>query len=447
MLSYAFPPIASSGTFRVARFAKYLPQFGWHPIVVSPRPEHAIYNEVDPSLERLVPQDLISERTTVLRPFVQTRKHLSPPSNWPLSRRSKKRNDRSLQPQTSRNPLPHKVRPLRDLLNTFVKTPDRHSGWILPAVKVSRPLIRKYRPRAIFSSGPPHSAHLVAMILQRLTGLPIICDLRDPWARNPWRITGPLFQDRAQSMLERFCVSRADTIILNTQNTLNEFESFYEGQNHGKFTVISNGYDPDLVPSQTCSGEPNNISLTDSAVRLCHCGSVYGNRSLLPLVQAIGKLKSSGNRFELNQVGKVAAERELIQVINEHDLDQHVLLDGQLSHQQALKRMSEANILVVIQGGTEMQVPAKLFEMMPFRKPILALAGPGPTAEIVRQYELGVVIDPNDVDAVAAAILRLAANPSIDKESPGLQRALRDFDGSRLTSRLADVLRLCIGDT
>ena len=35
MLSYAFPPVAASGTFRVARFAMYLPEFGWRPVVVT----------------------------------------------------------------------------------------------------------------------------------------------------------------------------------------------------------------------------------------------------------------------------------------------------------------------------------------------------------------------------------------------------------------------------
>ena len=42
IFSYAFPPIASSGTFRVARFVKYLPEFGWRPIVVTPKSKHAM---------------------------------------------------------------------------------------------------------------------------------------------------------------------------------------------------------------------------------------------------------------------------------------------------------------------------------------------------------------------------------------------------------------------
>lgn len=34
-LAYYFPPIAGSGVYRSAKFAKYLPQFGWQPYVIS----------------------------------------------------------------------------------------------------------------------------------------------------------------------------------------------------------------------------------------------------------------------------------------------------------------------------------------------------------------------------------------------------------------------------
>lgn len=440
MVSYAFPPIASSGTFRVARFAKYLPEFGWRPIVVSPRPEHAIYNPVDPSLARLIPSDIVVERTSVFRPLVALRKWSRVFLPW--------RSDNG--PAGVQTPVTGTVqwsRPVRDFFGSLVGTPDRHVGWILPAVKASLPLIRKYRPRVIFSSGPPHSAHLIAIILKRLTGLTVVCDLRDPWARNPWGTTSGFFQTRSQSLLERICVCRAHTVILNTENACREFESFYEGEDHAAFTVIPNGFDPALtscVQPQTLSG---NFAQSNGPVHLCHCGNVYGNRSLLPLVKAIEELKSLGRRFEFKQVGAVEANCELTAYLSEHDLESDVLLEGQLPHDQALANMAAVDILVVIQGGTDLQVPAKLFEMIPFRKPILALTGPGPTAEIVRKYELGTVVDPNDPNAIATAIKHLAAGSIDTVDRPGARQALCDYDGLRLTGKLADVLNNCVQES
>ena len=437
MLSYAFPPIASSGTFRIARFAKYLPEFGWRPIVVSPRPEHAIYNQVDRSLERLIPSDIIVESTAVLRPLIAARK-------WAQFVFPRQPDKDSTGVQTANNTTAQRLRPVRDLFGTLVGTPDRHVGWILPTVKASLSLIRRYRPRVIFSSGPPHSAHLAAIILKRLTGLPVVCDLRDPWARNPWDTTNRLFQARAQSLLERLCVGRAHAIILNTENARSEFESFYEGQAHGELTVIPNGYDPALAPCVSYTDTFDGSSQASGTIRLCHCGSVYGNRCLLPLVKAIAKLKASGHRFALKQVGVVASKSELTAYLGEHDLAEDILLVGQLPHDQALASMAAVDILDVIQGGTELQVPAKLFEMLSLRKPILALTGSGPTADIVQKYDLGIVVDPNDPDAIATAIMRLADGSFDADGQSGTRRALHDFDGCRLTGKLADVLRSCI---
>jgi len=35
LISYHFPPSAGVGSIRPAKFAKYLPQFGWHPYVLT----------------------------------------------------------------------------------------------------------------------------------------------------------------------------------------------------------------------------------------------------------------------------------------------------------------------------------------------------------------------------------------------------------------------------
>src|SRR5688572_290575 len=76
MLSYPFPPALSGGVFRILRFCKYLPEFGWEPIVLTPRTEAVHPIELDPTLEALVPDGLQVVRTGVLRPNVVARRAL-----------------------------------------------------------------------------------------------------------------------------------------------------------------------------------------------------------------------------------------------------------------------------------------------------------------------------------------------------------------------------------
>ncbi|RMD96362.1 MAG: hypothetical protein D6814_11545, partial [Calditrichaeota bacterium] len=48
LISYYFPPLGMGGTQRMASFARYLPQFGWQPVVLTVKPIR--YYARDPEL-------------------------------------------------------------------------------------------------------------------------------------------------------------------------------------------------------------------------------------------------------------------------------------------------------------------------------------------------------------------------------------------------------------
>src|SRR5687767_14191286 len=64
MIAYLFPPIATSGTQRPWKFAKYLPQCGWEPIVMTAaRPPN---DQVDERLMRELPPGIRVLRVPML---------------------------------------------------------------------------------------------------------------------------------------------------------------------------------------------------------------------------------------------------------------------------------------------------------------------------------------------------------------------------------------------
>jgi glycosyltransferase involved in cell wall biosynthesis len=116
-----------------------------------------------------------------------------------------------------------------------------------------------------------------------------------------------------------------------------------------------------------------------------------------------------------------------------------VQLLGQRSHQEALERLAAADVLVVVRQNTGMQIPAKIYELMLFGKPILALDDAGAVTRMIDQYQLGVVADPVDPAAIAAGILRAAEQISTPP-SAGREQALRRFNARTQTRELAEVL-------
>ena len=392
MLSYPYAPLAFAGSFRSMRFAKYLPEYGWNPIIVTIRLADASSDLIDESLNECVRKDTRVYRTRLFRPLhslLQTVKRLGefshpqavPKTDMPGSP------DLQAKGRSRRSPLVRAIRSAHDL---FFATPDAAIAWVLPTLLAAWPLVRKYRPRVIYSTGPPHSSHLIAVFLKALTRLPIVLDLRDPWARTDWKTgsRGSLRQG-LQTRLERLCVKRSDRVIVNTDTLRKDLLCTYPREPEEKFVVISNGYDADLSLRTQSDGD-SGLRLSDNGViKLCHPGTIYGQRDLRPVIAAIRQLREAGTSIELDQVGAVDNGPSLQAEIESLGLKDAVFLRGQLSYAETMRYMQAADIFLLPQPGTSLQIPGKIFEMLPFGKPVLALTDPdSATARIVAQYEL-----------------------------------------------------------
>ena len=84
IISYYWPPTGGSGVQRWVKFAKYLPQLGWQPVIYTPlNPERLAYDE---SLLKDIPAGTEILRTPISEPYDLYRKLSSARKN--LSRRS-----------------------------------------------------------------------------------------------------------------------------------------------------------------------------------------------------------------------------------------------------------------------------------------------------------------------------------------------------------------------
>ncbi len=444
MLAFLFPPTAAAGSARSLRFAKYLPDFGWDPLVVTARPEFTGYGE-DHSLAGQIPANTVVERTNVwfpeeailggLRRIItgnrSARKSLrsaSQPGAGPVRPSSS--------PARLRGPLIQWSRQLRDRL---FFTPDWYIAWSRPAIRAAADLLQKNPVRVLYSTSPPHSTHVIARRLKRMSGLPWVADFRDPWARNPWRAQNWCpSQQRSAERLEASCVRAADRVILNTDSMRDSFLETYPDQAEEKFVVIPNGFDPALLAM--LSGLPQaSPRMPGSKFRICHPGSLYCRRDPRPFLQAIKCLSNGEGNLLFEQFGTVAPEFMLDEFVAQNGLTDHVSVEAMVDHHTILRHMAEVDAFLLIQPDTTTQIPAKLYEMIPFGKPIIALTGDGATADIVKRYALGVVSDPDNVDDIAEAIRRITHDNAVADGTR--KQALEDFDGRNHARRLADSLR------
>jgi len=456
MLAYSFPPSNNVGVFRSLRFAKYLPKFGWRPIIVSVDPA-AGHLPFDQSLLEQVPRAAVLVHTRmwwpdeVLAPYVNILRRVLAFGRLPHAGPDPQADGGRPGTQTTpsngdgRTPGKRLYAFARNTWQLMTRTPDKRMWWAGPALAASMKAIRCYSPSVIVSTCPPYTTHLIALALKWMTGLPVILDFRDPWARDPWapdpRTPGLInpWGKKLAARLEGLCVRQADGIILNTDRMRRDFVERYQDVSEKKMVSIYNGYDSAVLRQvQLYNRKVREPSSNGPQIRIVHAGSLHERRDPMALMEALRILLDDGVPVLFEQYG--GFQDRLAPHIERLRLQHSVMLRGLVSHAELLQKMAGANVFVLIQPNTAVQVPSKLYEYLMYRKPILAITGEGETADIVHRFRLGAVADPNNPVDIASKLRRIITGWGSVPSADGIEEALRRFDGRTLTQKLANLL-------
>ena len=370
MIAFHYPPVhGSSGVQRTLTFSRYLPQYGWQPIILTAHPR--AYQAVNDGQLRDIPESVVIKRAFAL----DTARHLA----------------------------------FRGAYPGFLAMPDRWASWWLGAVPAGMALIRRYRPSVIWSTYPIASAHLIGLTLQRLSGLPWIADFRDSMTEEDYP-ADPLTR-RVFRWIERRTIARCRHAVFTTPGAVRMYAERYPEAPATRWVKIENGYDEDNFRTLG-RGLPAGPRTQDKIV-LLHSGLLYPAErdpraffAALEDLNRAGEISEAGLKIVLRASGNEVHYRELVRA---HGLQGIVFLEPAISYREALEEIMNADGLLIFQAANcNHQIPAKAYEYLRARRPIFALTDPiGDTA-------------------------RLLAEAGIDTLSPldskaAIMRGLRDF--------------------
>ena len=167
IITYYWPPSGGAGVQRWLKFSKYLPEFGYEPVILSVDEKEASYAQLDYSLLAEINPGMAIHKTRTFEPYNLYRK-LSNKKEIPYGGFSNQ-----------------KRITLFEKFSRFVRgnlfVPDPRKGWNRFAYKKAAELIRREQIEVVVTSGPPHSTHLIGRRLKRHFGVKWIADFRDPW--------------------------------------------------------------------------------------------------------------------------------------------------------------------------------------------------------------------------------------------------------------------------
>jgi glycosyltransferase involved in cell wall biosynthesis len=399
-LSYFFPPMGGGAVLRALKFAKYLPECGWRPLVVA---GGSGYHVRDESLLAEVPEAAVVRRAG-------GRGEGCPPSKA-LAARAARRLSRGAR--------------------RLVSFPDIYSWFGRPAYHEARRLLAECDAKLIFSTAPPYTSHVVAARLAREAGLPLVLDYRDAWSDNPFdKPPTPLHRRRA-ARAEAAVLGAAEAAVAVTEGMAASYRRRLPDDK--PVVVIANGYDEeDFAEEIPAAGGPFVAA---------YSGQLYGSRMPWTFLEAASRFARrcdpGAGGFVVRFAGPVG--RKVMARAKASGVRVEAL--GVLGHRDAVRAMRAADANVLIIGpapGAEATLTGKIFEYLRAGRPILALVPPrGEAAALVREFDAGVVVSPEDAEGAAAALEAFydgrggAPRPA----AAGLKR----FERRRLTAELAEL--------
>jgi glycosyltransferase involved in cell wall biosynthesis len=379
VITYYWPPAGGIAVQRWVKFCKYLGEYGWQPVVFTVSNGH--YQLTDQSMTKEI-EDLTIIRRPIWEPY---------------------RLYQLFSGKKTGNLNPDEIKPGENMsvlkkISVWVRSnffvPDARKFWIKPSIGYLTNFLAKNKIDAIVSTGPPHSAHLIALALKKKMNLPWLADFRDPWTTMDYyrELLLTRWADRQHHRLEKEVLTTADAVTVIGRGMKEEFDV----KRGTPVTIVTNGFD-----ESDFAREPQEV---DQEFSIVHMGSFFARVNPSGVWQALGELKRENHplipKLKIKLTGRVAPS--VIEDINLNGLGEFLRLESFVPHEEAIRQMKSAAVLLLcVYEENKFIVTGKLFEYLAANRPILFTgAKDGDAAQIVLETEAGPVFSRNEVSAI-----------------------------------------------
>ena len=291
------------------------------------------------------------------------------------------------------------------------------------------------RPDCVLATMSPFPLWRVAHTLASRHGLPVVYDLRDPWALDgvvDYRSWWHWRRERAEM---RAMLRSADGVVANTPECRTLFRQLEPSLGDDRIVAITNGWDRDDFPT------PAQPVPVGARLRLDYGGSflcrdlylrerplrallghlryrpepiVCSGRTPLHLLGAIRRLRAAGeaagSAVQFVAIGQV--DDALRRCVAESGVADAVELAGYRPHAELAAALRTADALFLTlhglpRGHRSRIVPGKAYEYLASGRPILAALPAGDARDLLDRSPVAFVADATDEVALASQLAAL----------------------------------------
>lgn len=344
-ITYYYHPASMAAAMRMLSFARGLNEDEFEVHIIIPDKMDGAYPEDSTPINH--------------PPHIHIHRAWSP--NLAFFRRAKEKNQQSTQAEGSSR--------LQTLYEKII-FPDKGFLWARTALQLAVKLHQIHGFSVVFSSSPLVSAHWAAMQFRRKTDVPWLCEFRDFYVTNNSLLPG---NKEKAIRLEASILYHADHFLFVSKKMRAMYELNYPGIKD-RTTIVLNGADvADLqksVPFRPAASTGKKI--------IFYAGTFYnGVRNPGPFLTQMNQLIEEGkidkNIWEIHIAGQI--ESHLLHPFRNKQVHQILHIIGPLPRSEVISRMKSADIFWLVVPDLDSHrdtIPAKVFEYLYFRKPIIA---------------------------------------------------------------------------
>lgn len=371
IFTYYFPPAGGVAVQRFLKFSKFLPEFGWEPVIVTVA--NGSYPYYDESLLQEISDSVKVYRTKTFEPFELY--------NLLKGKKGKAMPVVTVGAQENKSFFQKISEYIR--ANYFI--PDARKGWVPYALKQAEEILKTEKIEAIITTGPPHSTHLIGLQLKKKYGLKWIADFRDPWTGIFYNQILPRTAATVQKdkCLETEVLQNADVVTVISPGMKKEFTARAK-----QVEVIFNGFDGSDFNLQRKTQQPENFTIR-------YVGNLMASQNVEIFWSAVQQLLKANLPLRIEFVGRV--DEPVKQSIAQHGLSDIVEYLDFVDHKKAVELMQDAGLLLFVipqVKDNELILTGKLFEYLAANTEIISF-GPvhGNAADILVQTGRKPMID------------------------------------------------------
>ena len=319
----------------------------------------------------------------------------------------------------------------------FVRRILDYQSYMVSAI-IASIFVRKID--VIVGTSPQFFTACAAYVASRLKFRPYIFELRDLWPESI-KAVGAMKNERAIALLESlelFLYRKAARVISVTNSFKDNLVS--RGIDGSKIEVVTNGVDLSQFKPRSKDPELERQLGLQGKFVVGYIGTHGLAHALETVLDAAERLRGTNVTFLL--LGDGARKQALREDAARRGLDNVVFIDT-VPKAEVPRYWSILDVSLIHLQKTELfttVIPSKLFESMGMGLPVLH-GVEGESARIVRDENAGIPFEPENADALVAALRRLKENPAeLAQFKASCLKGAQNYDRTNLALKMMRIL-------